>query len=47
MNYDWHGWGQWRPEPDWTEQHFTAEAVAVQDRYLLVRQAATKLTDED
>ena len=32
MNYDWHGWERWRPEPEWTEQPFTAEEVAVQER---------------
>ncbi len=37
MNYDWHGWGQWKPEPDWTEQLFTAEEVAFQERYLAIR----------
>lgn len=37
MNYDWHGWGTWRPESDWAEQFFTAEDVAVQDRYLATR----------
>jgi hypothetical protein len=37
MNNDWHGWGRWIPEPEWTQQHFTAEDVAVQERYLAVR----------
>jgi len=37
MNHDWHGWGLWRPEPDWMEQEFTADEVAAQPRYLLTR----------
>jgi hypothetical protein len=37
LNYDWHGWGRWNPEPDWTEQKFTAAEVASQERYLAVR----------
>ena len=37
MNYDWHGWGQWKPEPDGIERLFTAEEVAAQDRYLVSR----------
>ena len=36
-NYDWHGWGRWRPEPNWKEQSFGAEEVATQDRYLAIR----------
>ena len=36
-NNDWHGWGRWVPEPDWTEQHFTDEDVAAQGRYLAAR----------
>lgn len=37
MNHDWHGWGRWKPEPNWTEQHFTADEVSVQQRYLATR----------
>jgi hypothetical protein len=37
LNYDWHGWGRWRPQPDWQEQSFTAEDAAVQVRYLALR----------
>lgn len=37
LNYDWHGWGRWKPEPDWTEQRFTAAEVASQEGYLAVR----------
>jgi hypothetical protein len=37
MNHDWHGSGRWTPEPGWPEQPFTAEQVAIQDRYLLIR----------
>jgi len=34
---DWHGFGQWKAEPDWADQYFTEEDVAAQDRYLAVR----------
>ena len=37
MNYDWHGWGSWTPEPDWTEHAFTAEEATAQAQYLAVR----------
>ena len=31
MNYDWHGWGTWRSESNWTAQQFTADEVAAQE----------------
>jgi hypothetical protein len=31
------GWGTWRPEPDWSERHFTDEEAREQELYLLVR----------
>lgn len=37
MNHDWHGWGEWKPEPDWAERQFTADEVAAQERYLTIR----------
>jgi hypothetical protein len=40
MNYDWHGWGRWKPLPDGMEQLFTDEEVAVQKRYLATRNGA-------
>jgi hypothetical protein len=33
-NYDWNGWGVWRPEPHWIEQPFTDEEEAAQQVYL-------------
>lgn len=36
-NYDWNGWGVWRPEPGWTEQPFTEGEAAEQARYLSIR----------
>ncbi len=36
-NYDWNGWGVWRPEPHWTEQPFTDEEEATQRAYLEIR----------
>ncbi len=33
-NYDWNGWGVWRPEPYWIEQPFTDEKEAAQQAYL-------------
>ena len=35
--YDLMGWGTWRPEPDWSERHFTDEEAREQELYLLVR----------
>jgi hypothetical protein len=37
-NHNWHGWGQWKPEPDWTERQFTSDEVEEQERYLTIRQ---------
>ncbi len=37
MNYDWHGWGRWKPQPDWTAKYFAADEVAAQELYLAVR----------
>jgi hypothetical protein len=37
LSYDWHGWGTWKPEPDWPERHFTDEEALEQQRYLDVR----------
>jgi hypothetical protein len=39
-NYDWNGWGVWRPEPYWTEQLFTDEDAADQQIYLDNRNAS-------
>lgn len=36
-NYDWNGWGAWKPEPYWTEQPFTDAEAADQARYLASR----------
>lgn len=36
MNYDWHGWGAYDPGP-FPERFVTSEDVAVQERYLAVR----------
>jgi len=36
-NYDWNGWGTWRPEPHWTEQPFTDEEAMIQQAYLAER----------
>ena len=33
-NYDWNGWGAWRPEPHWIEQPFTTEEEVAQQVYL-------------
>ena len=33
-NHDFHGWGRWRPEPDWQERFFTEDERAVQVAYL-------------
>jgi hypothetical protein len=38
MNHDWHGWGIWKPEPGWLEQHFTEEQALEQQSYLARRQ---------
>ncbi len=38
MNYDWHGWGTWMTEPNWTAQKFSEEDVQAQELYLAVRQ---------
>jgi hypothetical protein len=37
-NYDWNGWGVWKPEPHWTEQPFTETEAAEQARYLSSRE---------
>lgn len=36
-NYDWHGWGQWKSEPEWPDVYFTEEDLLAQQRYLGVR----------
>jgi hypothetical protein len=36
-NYDWNGWGQWKPETDWTERYFTDAEAEAQRRYLAER----------
>lgn len=36
-NYDWNGWGIWRPEPHWAERPFTDEEEAAQQKYLTNR----------
>ena len=36
-NHDFHGWGRWRPEPQWTEAFFTEDELAVQAAYLRER----------
>jgi hypothetical protein len=35
--YDLMVWGTYRPEPDWSEQHFTDEEAREHELYLLVR----------
>ncbi len=35
--YDWHGWGLWKPEPDWQEEFFSDADADEQNRYLAVR----------
>lgn len=37
QNYDWHGWGKWKPEADWVERFYTDEEADEQRRYLIVR----------
>jgi len=32
------GWDAWKPEPDWTERHFTDDEAREQEAYLLVRE---------
>lgn len=39
-NYDWNGWGIWRPEPHWTEQPFTVEEAVAQQAYIASRKAS-------
>lgn len=39
MYNDWHGWDAYVPDPDFPEVFVTAEDVAVQDRYLAIRNA--------
>lgn len=34
MNYDWNGWGRWKPEPDWAEHFYTEREAEEQRRYL-------------
>ena len=36
-NHNWNGWGQWKPESDWTERYFTDAEAESQRRYLAVR----------
>ena len=36
-NYDWNGWGVWKPEQNWIEQPFTEAVAAEQARYLASR----------
>ncbi|NBW07332.1 MAG: hypothetical protein EBR82_04840 [Caulobacteraceae bacterium] len=36
-NHDFHGWGLWRPEPDWEERFFTEDERAAQTAYLAER----------
>ena len=36
-NYDWNGWGTWRPEPHWIERPFTADEAAAQTLFILER----------
>ena len=36
MNNEWHGWENYEPGP-WPERFVTSEEVAVQERYLAVR----------
>lgn len=36
-NYDWNGWGTWKPEPDWTERFFTDAEAEDQRRYIASR----------
>ena len=33
-NYDWNGWGLWKPEADWTERFFTDEQAESQRCYM-------------
>lgn len=36
-NYNWNGWGEWKPEHGQHEQQFTDEDVEAQRRYLAQR----------
>ena len=36
-NYDWHGWGQYDPEPGWPDRFFTDEEAEEQRRYMTTR----------
>lgn len=36
-SYAWHGWGVWKPEPDWAEEFYTDEEAETQKCYLAVR----------
>ena len=36
-NYDWNGWGTWRPEPGWIERPFTADEAAAQALFIAQR----------
>ena len=37
QNYDWHGWGKWKPEANWTEHFYTDEEADEQRRYMVAR----------
>lgn len=34
MNYDWNGWGRWKPDSDWAEHFYTEREAEDQRRYL-------------
>lgn len=36
-NYDWQGWGRWKPEPEWEERFFSEEDHAKQQQSLAER----------
>jgi hypothetical protein len=36
-NYDWNGWGIWRPERHWIEQPFTDDEAAAQALFISKR----------
>jgi hypothetical protein len=37
QNYDWNGWGDWRPEPEWCEKFFTNDEAAAQALFIARR----------
>ncbi|OSZ71961.1 hypothetical protein CAP39_00810 [Sphingomonas sp. IBVSS1] len=40
QNYDWNGWGDWRPEPNCIERSFTNEEAAAQARFIAKRKTS-------